>query len=430
MEEEKKENVTTEATPEKTAPVETPAPEATPVESTPAEEVKEEPVSKVEEKVEDEDDEPIEMLEGACVMAPEPEPEPESELISNTMTRVNEVVISSEPTSTPEPEPAAPPVVHKVEDSPIANAEAPKKVPEPAPAPEPKKEEPKVEEKKEEPKKEEKKPKDNNNKLAIILMVVALIVGAGYAVKTFILDAQPASSGTPSSQQGQQPSGGGEGGSGTEPSTKMISRDEAMKLISDLIVNDSIDANYQPIERLAKSTTVLSTDLTNDEVFYITYNKYFKNLEGFAVEDFQNKVAMTLADVTYTPESYSGDCNDRVFEYDETAETFKIELLNLACAIEGYDSSVHDLYGYLGNTIDGDELVISIGVFFGKGTDDTKEDEYYYDFDRNNPVADGVITKTETGVDENATDFKRATKYDITFNVVDGNYVFVKAEQA
>ena len=424
MEEEKKENVTTEATPVEQAPVETPIAEEAPVETTPVEEVKEEPVS----KIEDDDDEPIEMLEGASVPAPEPEPEPEAELISNTVTRVNEVVISSEPTSAPEPEPAAPPVVHKVEDSPIANAEEPIK-PTPAPEPEPKKEEPKVEEKKEEPKKEEKKPKENNNKLAIILMVVALIVGAGYAVKTFILDANSGNSGTPS-QQGQQPSGGESGGSGTEPVSVGISKDEAMKLVDDLIVSDSTNANYQPIERIAKNTSVQSSDFTNGELFFVTYNKYFKNQQEFTAEDFQNKVAATFADATYTPEDYSGDCNDREFKYDEETGKFKVEMLNLACAIEGYEGSVHDVYGYLGNTVNDGELVVSIGVFFGKGTDDTKEDEYYYDYERNNPVAEGVIVKSETGVDLNGTDFKRATKYDLTFNIVDGNYVFVKAEQA
>ena len=425
MEEEKKENVTTETAPVEAAPVET-----TPVEpATPVEEVKEEIVSNEEEKVEVLDDEPIEMLEGASVPAPEPEPEPESEPAPAEVATApaNEVVISSEPTAAPEPEPAAPPVVHKVEDSPIANAEAPTKAPEPAPAPEPevKKEETKVEEKKEEPKKEE-KPKANNNKLAIIVMVIALLVGAGYAVKTFVLDAKPSQGGTPS--QGTGGSGEPVGPSGGTIVSGLLEED-AVKLLESIIISDSTDANYQPIERIAKNTSVLSTDFTNEEIFFITYNKHFKSKQEFTAEEFQEKVATTLADVTYTPGAYKGDCNDRVFNYDEETGKYTIEMLDIACGIEGYENSVHDAYGYLSNTINDNTLVITIGVFFGKGTDESKDANYYYDYDRNNPVADGIVILEGNDVDRTATDFKKGTKYDLTFNIENGEYIFVKAEQ-
>lgn len=423
MEEEKKENVTTESAPVETTPV-----EETPVTATPVEEVKEEIISNDEDKVEVLDEEPIEMLEGASVPAPEPEPEPAPALAEPVAAPTDQVVIAEEPTTAPAPEPVAPPVVHKVEDSPIANAEDPTKTQEPAPAPEPKKEEPKVEEKKEEPKKEEKPKAANNNKLAIILMVVALLVGAGYAVKTFVLDAKPAEGGTPSQGQGQGSSGGSSGG---EESIIIgsLSEEDSIKLIEDLIVNDSTSPDYQPIERIIKNTSVSSTDLTNEEIFYITYNKYFKDKNEFTKGEFADRVNATLADVTYTPGSYSGDCNDREFKYDEETGTFKVELLNLACGIEGYEDSVHDAYGYISSTAESDKLVITIGVFFGRGTDDSKEAKYFYDYDRNNPVADGVILLDGNEVDRTSTDFKKGTKYDITFNIVNGDYVFVKAEQ-
>jgi hypothetical protein len=74
------------------------------------------------------------------------------------------------------------------------------------------------------------------------------------------------------------------------------------------------------------------------------------------------------------------------------------------------------------------ELVITIGIYFGRGSDTSKESYYYTDFERTNPADTASLQMSGDIISQVRTNFENATKYDLVFKIKDGSYAFDRAE--
>ena len=388
-------------------------------------------------------EEPIEMLEGACVQVQRPEDEQPEEEVLDTST----IQIEGEETKSVKEEIAPPPVVAKVENSPIANAEVKKVekaeakkevkkevVPEVKTVPKEVKKEPvkKEEIKKEDKKKKEKKVKEkkevggkDNNKVAIIVIIVALVVAALFSVKTFVLDANPAENSSNTSNTGEKDT------STEEPiDDAQITDSEAKHLLSMYLVHDGSDSKFNPIERFTKGSTVYAPDISNNELFYIAYNNGLKNKTEFTLDELNAIIDEMFVGASYDPQTYQTECMK--FNYDEATKSFKKE--DVSCSVDPRDDDfVYDSHNYISNKIenimtDEVELRLTVGVYFGRGDDETKESLYYSDFERTNPVDTTSLQMNGNVIVQIKDNFENSTKYDFVFKSKDGKYSFDRVE--
>ena len=180
-----------------------------------------------------------------------------------------------------------------------------------------------------------------------------------------------------------------------------------------------------------KNTTVNAPDLSNDQVFLMVYNKYFKDKREVKLEDLKNKIKDMFAEYAYTPANFTPECQTFHMNYDEAGAKFTRVDFDGMCGFTPGEKYAPDAYKVTDTNVDGTTLVVTVQVYFGRGEDETKESTHYFDYERNTPVEDGVVVMKDGKVDTTATDFSRGTKYQFTFKEIDKNiYAFVKAEMA
>ena len=392
MEEENK-NVETTSEPiemlENTAPIETleetPAVEATPVEA-PAEPIV------------------IEATEEAAPVAEAPTHEVPAEpaVIEAAPAETAPVVETPAPAPEVQPVEAAPvatetPVEAAPEPTPAEPAVAPAPAAEPvAPVPE------------EEPKKK--------GKGGLILIIILLLALGGFAVWYFVLGGN----GSKKEEPKKEPEQKEEEKKEEEPKEEeAVDYDtaKAKDLIEGLMPKQDYLGDRTATYFNDKKVNV--NDLGNVYIFTNIYTNDFNSQKSISVEEFDKILARKFYSYTIEHKDQQGTCGEN-FKYNSENNTYEYTESMGGCGGLLTDDYKATIYKVLSAKTKGDDLIVTIGVLFGK-TNKELDADYYYDFANTKPVEDGVING-------DSTDFTKGAQYEINLKKVDDTYAFVSAE--
>ena len=100
-----------------------------------------------------------------------------------------------------------------------------------------------------------------------------------------------------------------------KPKERTVSVAEAEELIKSYL-KFADEVVLDPIERYTNNVSVIPTDISRENAFYITYLKHFNNEMTITFDDFINALDQTFDNYYFEPDDVNLKCETYSFKYD------------------------------------------------------------------------------------------------------------------
>ena len=213
-----------------------------------------------------------------------------------------------------------------------------------------------------------------------------------------------------------------------KPKERTVSIAEAEDLIKSYL-NFSDEVVLDPIERYTNNVSVIPSDISRENAFYITYLKHFNNQRTIGFDEFISALDQTFDNYYFEPGNVNLECATYIFEYDSEKKEFNRIDFNKMCAVAYNEAYIHDTYKVLSADIDTNVLKVRVGIYFGKG-DKALDHDYFIDYNRIDPDTDNLVKfKKDKSVDTDRTDYSKGSIYEFQFLITNDNYSFISSER-